>query len=228
MSSYAKVRLSFIIVLALGLAACSQMSNQHPAISHDGLHRVEDTKLAAVYRDPDADFSQYRMVKVEDCSVSFRKDWERNQNSSRLDYSSRTTREDITRIKQWLSSACTSHIKEAIGQDTRFTLVDDIDPAATTLIVRPAIIDLYVNAPDSMAAGIRHSYTTSAGEMTLNLELYDATTNAILARVIDRRKDPDRGYLQWTNSITNKADAERILRYWARLLKESLNQALAQ
>ena len=33
------------------------------------------------------------------------------------------------------------------------------------------------------------------------------------------------GFLQWTNSVTNQADAKRILGRWARQLREGLDEA---
>jgi hypothetical protein len=58
--------------------------------------------------------------------------------------------------------------------------------------------------------------------MTLYLELWDGTTNTILARVADAQGDS--GMYGWrTNSVTNRAAADRILRIWARELHKKLD-----
>ncbi|WP_418258590.1 hypothetical protein [Haliea sp. E17] len=71
---------------------------------------------------------------------------------------------------------------------------------------------------------MERSYMTSAGQMTLLLELVDATTGDVLARIIDPQADADDNMLTWTNSVTNKADADRILRRWAKELREGLDK----
>jgi hypothetical protein len=94
--------------------------------------------------------------------------------------------------------------------------------------LQPAIVDLDVNAPDiSMRQpGMVTTYTTSSGEMTLKLDLLDSSTNDLIGRVIDRRQDNSSGnQIQFSNSITNRADAERIVRSWANLLRKALDDA---
>jgi hypothetical protein len=97
--------------------------------------------------------------------------------------------------------------------------------AGQVLIIKPSIIDLDINAPDTMSAGRSRSYTTSTGEMTLSLELVDGTTGQVLARVVDKARGIDTGRVQWTNGVTNRAEAERMLRNWARYLRTGLDSA---
>ena len=59
-----------------------------------------------------------------------------------------------------------------------------------------AIIDLDVNAPDVRSAGRSNTFTTSAGSMTLYVELYDSETDDLLAKALDPQADRDRGYMQ--------------------------------
>lgn len=89
----------------------------------------------------------------------------------------------------------------------------------------PRIVDLDVYAPDTRSAGIQHSYTDSTGRMTLKLEIYDSITGDLIATASDRREAPRRGYMQWTTSVTNNAEARRMLRMWAVRLVERLDEA---
>jgi hypothetical protein len=91
--------------------------------------------------------------------------------------------------------------------------------------ITPHIVDLDVYAPDTRNVGISRSYTDSTGRMTLKLEIYDSITGDLIATASDRREAPRRGYVQWTNSITNNAEARRMLQRWARGLRERLDQA---
>jgi hypothetical protein len=53
------------------------------------------------------------------------------------------------------------------------------------LIVRSAIINLDVEAPDTMQAGMNGTVAASAGQMTLYAELYDSVSNQMIGKVMD-------------------------------------------
>jgi hypothetical protein len=57
------------------------------------------------------------------------------------------------------------------------------------------------------------------------MDLLDSSTNALIGRIIDKREDRDTGYIEYTNSITNRADAQRIMGSWARILRKALDDA---
>jgi hypothetical protein len=61
--------------------------------------------------------------------------------------------------------------------------------------------------------------------MTLVLELRDAVTGTLLARGFDRATGTDTGRFQWSNSVMNRAEAERALSGWAKRLQDALNAA---
>jgi hypothetical protein len=87
-------------------------------------------------------------------------------------------------------------------------------PAPDVLLLRPAIIDVQVTAPDIMAAGMDVNVITSAGSGTFYLELWDPSTNTILARVLDAQAD-QQPFARQANSITNRQAADIILTRWA-------------
>jgi len=92
--------------------------------------------------------------------------------------------------------------------------------------VRPSIINLDINAPETRMTTRSTSYVHSAGEMTLYVELYDSVTGDLIAKALDRREDRnDQAMYSWANSSTNKAAAQRILKGWADVLLEALNAA---
>jgi hypothetical protein len=93
------------------------------------------------------------------------------------------------------------------------------------LLVRPAIVNLDVTAPDTARAGRSRTYIDSAGEMTLYIELYDSVTGDLFAKAIDRQADRNSGYYTWANRTTNKVAADRILKGWAEILLNVLKEA---
>jgi hypothetical protein len=189
---------------------------KEPEVTFDGLVLL-----------PDADLSGYSELGLAPCSVAFRKDWLRDQNRSRLDLSSRVRQEDVDRIKDALAEDCDRYFREVLLEAPPYTLTDDFDDGQAVLVIRPSIIDLDVAAPDIRSSSVTRTYTTSAGEMTLSLELVDGTTGQVLVRVVDRQEDRETYRLDWTNAVSNRADARRVLRMWSARLREGLDAAIA-
>ncbi|GAB5449817.1 MAG: hypothetical protein Hals2KO_01450 [Halioglobus sp.] len=215
-------KLGIFLAATVMLAACA---SQVPQETPDGLVLQPDSRLQDVYLLPGADLKEYSEFGVTDCRVAFRKNWLRDQNNSRLDISNRVTQKDVDRIKDKLGEQCEHYFRAALQASPAYTLVDEFNQGEAVLVVRPAIVNLDISAPDTMSPGMTRTYTTSTGEMTLHLELVDGTTGQVLARVIDRERSPNMGRLQWTNGVTNKADADRALSRWAQALRQALDSA---
>jgi hypothetical protein len=91
------------------------------------------------------------------------------------------------------------------------------------LVLRPALLNVEVSAPDLMEPGINATVVRSAGQMTLFLELWDSTTNTLLARVMDAAADDD-AFAKQANRVTNTQAADEILRGWAHELRGRLDE----
>lgn len=214
------ITLATVLLATAGTAIAKQ--EELPEVTEDGLHRVPDSKMAIVYAEPGAHLAQYKRIQLLDAYVAFKKNWERDQRSrsaNKLGVSSR----DIEKIKGDLAKEFQTVFKKTL-EDGGYEVVDQA--AEDVLLVRPAIINLDVNAPDTMSSGRSNSYTSSAGEMTLYIEIYDSVTGDLIAKALDRKADNTRhGYYTWTNSVTNAAAAKRILGGWASILLDALNEA---
>ena len=222
------VRTALAIFVALILTACASSGDSPPAKTHDGLMLVPDSQFDEVYRKPGADLSVYTELGLEPCKVAFKKNWLRDQNSSRLDLSSRVTQKDVDRIKDSLGALCDEEFRAALLEDPAYSIVDAHADGEQVLVLRPAIINLDINAPDIQSANRARSYTTSAGEMTLSLELFDATTGETLARAVDKKRGIDDSRMQWSSSVSNSAEAKRMLKRWTKILREGLDEARGQ
>src|SRR5690606_1770377 len=131
----------------------------------------------------------------------------------------RVNADDMERIKSALAEEFRKVFTEELGKGG-YEVVDHTGD--DVLIVRPSLINLDVTAPDVMSASRSRSYVTSAGSMTLYMELYDSVTGDIIAKVIDPEAADRGGFAMQANRVTNKAEADRILRKWARLLSSHL------
>ena len=200
-------------VLAAALGAACAGESRVPDITHDGLERVSGSRVERAWVKPGLDLSQYTHVGLLDSFVSFRRNWRMNHPGVRT--------RDMERIKSTLADEFRRVFTEELerGGYPVVTAPDD-----HVLLVRPAIIDLDVAAPDTMSGGRSNSFTTSAGRMTLVVEFLDSVSGEILARAIDRRQARNTGNIRWTTRGTNRQAARRILRRWARLLVAKLDE----
>jgi hypothetical protein len=190
-----------------------------PQTTHDGLVLQKDTRLEAVYLRPGVDFSVYNKVALLDCAVAFRKDWQKDRTANR---SFRVSKEDMDDIRARLAGEFRKVFVTEL-QDGGYQVVEQ--GAADVLVLRPAIINLDVVAPVDDFAGRGATFSTSAGQMTLYLEVYDSVTSEILARVVDTQGGRDTGAIQMQGGVTNKAEASRILKKWAKILRNALDVA---
>lgn len=205
-----------------GLSLTMQaISADLPETSHDGLQRVASKDVQVFYVKPGASFAAYKQVAILDCYVAFRKNWQRDQNASSL----RVSSSDMEQIKTELSAEFRKVFTEEL-QKGGYNVVAKADD--DVLILRPAIIDLDITAPDTMTAGRKKTFATSAGSMTLFLELYDGATGEILARVVDPQQARESYRMMWQNSVTNRAEADNTLRQWSSLLRKGLDRARTQ
>jgi hypothetical protein len=211
-----------ILWVALALVAPAGFAATEPApeVTKDGLHLYKQTKERLAYVKPGATFTQYKKVMLLDCYVEFSKDWVKNWNRDQRDPSRKIGQSDLDRAKEALQKDFKKIFTEELQQDGRYQVVDSGGP--DVLVLRPALINIQVNAPDLMTAGRSTTYVESAGAMTIYLELWDSASNTILARVVDGKVDP-RMYGQVSSSVSNRAAADRMLRNWADELRSRLD-----
>ena len=192
-----------------------------PQTSHDGLQLVPSKDVEVLYLRPGASLEPYKRVAILDCFVAFRKNWQREQNSSGL----RVSSADMNRIKKKLAEEFNKIFVDELQNKGGYEVVDEA--GEDVLILRPAIIDLDISSPDTLNTGMGRSFSTSAGEMTLYLEVLDGGSGEIQARIVDGESSRDNGRLMWQNSITNRQEADRLLRKWAALMRGALDRARA-
>lgn len=192
-----------------------------PQVSKDGLELRKQTKQRVVYVKPGATVTQYHSVAILDPYIEFSKSWVKDYNSTTRDQSRRLSDEDLKRAGQDLSDQFKKIFREELTKGG-YEVKDTAEPGV--LVLRPALVNIEVSAPDLMTPGRSTTYASSAGQMTLYLELWDGGTSTILARVMDAQGDST-VYAQRSSSVTNKAAADRILRDWADEFRTKLDLA---
>ncbi len=208
-------------VLGLALSISAFAKDDFPEVTEDGLHRLADSKLSVVYTAPGADLSVYNKVMLLDATVAFKKHWQRDQNRS---YSFKVSSKDMDRIKAGLAELFNEVFTESL-REGGYAIA--LETGEDVLIVRPAIVNLDVKAPDTRSVGRGYQLTRSAGEMTLYIELFDSVTSDIIGKALDRREDRQHSSFQWQTQGGNRIAAKKILKSWAGALVDALDDAHA-
>jgi len=226
-----QIALTAVIAVLVGTVTPAQAADDDwpPKVTSDGLSLVEGTKAAAVWVLDGADFSEYNRVMIIDAGVAFKKNWRRDYNRSEASFDSTVSKSDAEKIKQRVADefkkVFTAELEKAGYEVADYDVKlaeDDI------LVLRPAIMDLVVTAPDTNSVGRGSTFTASAGGMTLYLEFYDSVTSSILGRVVDRKNSRDNGMMQISSRVTNKAEADRLFRKWTGLLIPKMDSVMGK
>jgi len=201
----------------LGCSTCLARENSIP-VTVDGLHLVPDTRLGLVYMDPDADLAVFDKLLLMETQVAFKKNWQRDINQAKPFH---VTAADMARIKTDVAAL----FREIFTRELKsagFVLVTE--QAADTLIIRPAIVDLNINSPDTPRGGTTRNITESAGDMTLYLELRDSISGDLLAKAMDFQFDRSNITPFMMDRTRNGNAANRILTNWAQVLVKGLQE----
>lgn len=194
------------------------------ASKKEGLEQVPSKTVDALYRRPGASLKGYSKLLMKPIQVQFAKNWDPKNSGSILYEMNEPDRE---KIKTELAQVFADVFKEDMEKKNGYPIVTT--SGADVLEMQAAIVNLYITAPDvsMQTAGRTKVYTTDAGQMTLIMQLHDSVTGQLLARAYDVRSGPTSGMWTWTNSVTNTAEARRIISVWATALRKALDAAHA-
>ncbi|HET7400177.1 MAG TPA: DUF3313 family protein [Usitatibacter sp.] len=153
----------------------------------------------------------YRSVHIPPIEVEFRKGWPNDAN--KFQSPSRQFRpEDIKRVSQ------------EMAQSLRASLQDDLQragyqiapaPGPGVLVLKIAIEDVQVNAPDNSAPGT-NTFMREAGEASLRIDGYDAGSNAKVMVINDHGKArPYMGGVERANTASNRFWFGEMFDRWA-------------
>lgn len=206
---------SALLVAGFALAALPAVCDAaNSATSWDHLVRVRTKRFDEVYVRPNSDFRGYTKILMDPVQVAFRKNWQRDMNNASRNLSRRVSDDDAAKLAERTRTGATRIFTDAFKK-AGYEFVTE--PGPDVLRVSPAVIDLYISAPDTMSAGRSRTYTVDAGEATLNLEARDSLSGELLGRAVDRQRAGGLGgnTLSLSSSVTNDADFERLYSRWA-------------
>ncbi len=205
-------------VLCIAFAPAA-FSADPPAMSPDGLHLVKNTEFAVVYVKPGATLKPYTKFAILDCFVSFAPNWRENMQTN---FNIPITEDQIKQTETELAAEFKKVFVAQLEQGG-YQLTTDAGP--NVLVLRPAIINLQITAPQDMEDPDETTFSTSAGQMTLFLELYDSVTSELLARVIDPEEASNYGIFTWGSKVGNIEAANQIMTKWSDTLRHYMEAA---
>jgi len=185
----------------------------------DGLVRVKSKRMEFVYLAPGADFRPYTKVSLDPTELAFRKNWQRDYNSTAVGLSGRISDSDVQRVIAEGGKAATAIFTQAFSEGGYPVTTA---PGPDVIRVRTAVVNLTVSAPDMKTSGRSRTFSQEAGQASFVVEARDSMTGALLGRAVDHRLAGDTG--AWMrNSVTNKGDFRVLVKQWAKNAVVGLN-----
>jgi hypothetical protein len=206
-------RKTLFVVLVAALAGTAFAAPYNVAVpaTSDGLVAVQSRTLDVLYVRPNADLSIYRKIIVDPAQATLNKSWLKDMNAQRG-------------VQRWLVPEDAERIAGEAASSLRTVVAEtfkargyEIATAAGEGVLRlsPSVTDFYVNAPDVPAPGIQRAFVRDGGEATLRLDVRDAVTGTLLARVIDRDTAREIRLNNRATSVSNLFWFDALFRQWA-------------
>lgn len=219
-STHPLLGLGVTALLCLGVDAAALAAKEPPQTTEDGLELKKTKKADLLYVRPGASLADYTKIMMDPVQVAFSKSWDPKDYGGTFGLKT----SEVERIRNGVGELARETFIKVLAKGG-YPEVKTADAGVLRLSVH--ILDLYVNAPDTMQPGRNRTYSAEVGHMTLGIELRDAVTGTLMARALDRSRSTDTGRFTWANSVSNRAEAERILTGWALKLKDALDAAKA-
>lgn len=216
----AAIRELRVILPVTLLAGCAA---PQPPAQWDGLEYRAVAGFDAAYVRPGTGFADYRSLMIDPVSVSFDKRWDPAAKSATEPGG--MTPGQIQALRDGMAAEL-GRLLEAELIAGGYTIVTT--PAPDTLRLSPSIVDLIVTPPGSMAPGKGQVYSLDAGRMTLLLELRDAPSGQLLARVVDQKAGTRTGDVQVDGRELDAGLFRRAASDWARSFRAALDAIYAR
>jgi hypothetical protein len=189
------------------------------AATDEGLAPVKVIGLDHVYARAGINLSAYNKVMLDPVEVSFSKSGRPDRAGGPISAGEKQE------IRSQLGKVFKEELEKELTRSNGYALVNH--PDADVLRIRAEIRDLYISAPAIPSSGPSRPYAVSVAEMRLVAELRDAATGALLARVVDSKKDPNAQWLHFTSRADTAISARTAADDWAAILRRELDSAHA-
>jgi len=214
------VKFLFVVAVTISLVACTastptMQKGDAAEVTFDGLYRVDGTRMDETWLRPDIDLSQYGALMFEGAGVSYMPVKQRARYASTAE---KFPLDDRQRAR--LEATITEVLVEEFGQFEHYSVTDQAGPGVLKVTI--GLKDVLSRVPPERNGSRVSFYLRDLGEATLVLEVRDAETNQILARVVDRA-GVENTSLQESNAVTNINEVKRSVRRWGKSIRQGLD-----
>ena len=212
-----------VLMAAVFVAGCASeptiQTGPDAETTFDGLVRIDNSRFAAAWIDPDIDLTQYSKIIPGGAAFEFRHVQKVSATTARRSNESEFWISDADR--QRLIDTVSDVFTEELQRSKHFTLVEEAGP--DTLIISGALHDIVSRVPPEHV-GRSEIWLRSVGEATLIIELRDSLSNEVIYRAVERRAaESAGGRMVLANTATTWAEVRRWARRWAVRLREGLD-----
>lgn len=214
----------YIAVLVFSLSACGSIK-PHEKVAQSqaqqaGLVAVHKPQFDVAFVAPNTNLSQYKKIIVSDLDLSsvkiikpsslhtFDEPWELNDGD-----------------KQYYQKKYADSVQKYLVSDGNFSATSA--SAADALVLKTKIVEIAPLASKDDSKGrpnLMDVYSEGFGRMTIVFELYDSTTNKLVALASDEH---DLGNIWEKNTrVQNNIQVKLAFDFWLRNLKEELAEAV--
>jgi hypothetical protein len=211
-----------VIILSTGCTSAPATIQQgaDAEVSFDGLHKVDNANADSAWAREDFDISSYNKIMLVGAGIEYTPETNKGRTSRDRNRGGPYFIDDATRVR--FEKLVSETFEDEMRKIEKFTLVDEAGP--DVLIVWGGLLDVTSYVPPDNLSGRSEIFISTVGAATLVLELRDSETNTILARSIDRRAaERQSGVMTNSNRVTNSAEVRRLIRFWARRLRDGLD-----
>jgi len=219
------MKFKMLIIFTFIVAGCTSapptiQEGPNAEVSFDGLHKIDNSRFADAWADPEIDFSRYNKVLPGGAFFEFRAVKNTGRTTQRA--TSSTTEfyiEDSDR--QRLEETVSGIFAEELANSTRFEVTDK--KGEDVLLLRGGLHDIVSNVPPDII-GRGEIWLSSVGEATLIIEAVDSMSGETIFRAIERRAaQRPGGTAMMSNTVTTWAEVRRLASRWAANLREGLD-----
>jgi len=200
---------------ALLLAACATTYDPPPA-TWDGLELRQSSPHGALYLRPGLRAGPYRTVTLDPLVVAPGRNWMpvRNVRTGKVVERHPLSSEELRYIEDKIGAAFRDFFVEELTAGG-YRIVDQ--PQADTLRVTCGLANVKIDTPSAGMGRLRED-----DSMTLVVDLYDASSGELIARVVDTKKGK-LGMLEAPNTVVTNRAFRRAVEDWADRLRIALD-----
>lgn len=215
---------SFLLVTALGLAACGGgpgapiQTSTEVSETFDGLTPVENSIFTAAWADADVDFSQYSKMILAPAQFEFRAVSKTAGDASSAANETAFWISDAA--KQQLIDTVTEVFAEELANSQNWQVVET--PGPDTVVIAGKLLDIVSRVPPEKV-GADEIYLDSVGEATLVIEVRDSLSDGTIYRGIERSRIDTSGRDSRSTTVTTWTEVRRWARRWAVRIVEGMD-----